>query len=208
MGTRKGHAEAFMGLTIACGLGAYVFSTATLDNPRIARASASAPATGGSGPRIWDMMPPDEQAFIKAVLSSAEAYRRGQDDAQKQAAKAERAKKLCEIAQLSNVSRWIGTVQKLSPSTDGKSVVSIQITNNLYVETQTDSSSDAADKTLIAPDDPVFAKLTARKDRRFMRFSGEFAKSDADCVKEAGPTLEASMTAPQFIFHFSDATAL
>ena len=41
-----------------------------------------------------------------------------------------------------------------------------------------------------------------------MRFSGEFAKSDADCLKEANATIEASMTTPEFIFRFKDAAPL
>jgi hypothetical protein len=199
MRTRKGNMKTY---AIACGMAACLFATGF---PSSAAGAWFEDRDGPSGPRTWDLMPPDERAFINAVLSGAKAYREGKDDAEKKAARTARAKQLCEILQLSNVSLWIGSIQQLSASADGKSAVVLQIMADVTVKTWGDASSDAQDKTLIAADDPLLAKLSPLKERRWMRFSGEFAKGEADCIKEAGATLEDSMTAPAFIFRFSDA---
>jgi hypothetical protein len=208
MRARKGRFDSFVRIAAACGAAVYIFGAPAFDRPTITQATASGTANGGSGPRIWDLMPANEQAFIKAVLAGAEAYREAKDDAQKGAARAARAKQLCDIAQVSDVSRWIASIKQFSSDADGKGAVTLQITQDVYVKTWADASADAQDKTLIAADDPLLAKLPTLKERKWMRFSGEFAKSDADCLKEAGATIEASMTTPEFIFKFRDAAPL
>jgi len=39
-------------------------------------------------------------------------------------------------------------------------------------------------------------------------FSGSFFPSDADCVQETSLTQEGSMTDPEFLFHFTDVSAI
>jgi hypothetical protein len=208
MGAGKMKFGVFVRTVAACGVAAYLFCGEAFDRPQITAASASGTANGGSGPRIWDMMPAQEQAFIKAVLAGAEAYREGKDDAAKNAARAARAQQLCAIAQLSDVSRWIGSIRQLSSDADGKGVLTMQVTEDVYVKTWGDASSDGQDKTLLAADDPVLTKLPSLKDRKWIRFSGEFAKSDADCLREAGATLGDTMTRPEFILRFKDVAPL
>lgn len=187
-------------VALSVGLCAFCFSGP--NDAKISQASAGSREVDRT--RIWDLMPPDERAFITAVQDSAKAYRAGQADA-----KAARAKKLCEISELSHPLRgWVGRMAKLTKTSDGKGALSLSISQDIHVATGAGSSSEASEDILIQPNDPLFSRVSAFREGQFLRFFGEFVKSDADCVKEANSAVETSMTQPEFVFHFSDVFGL
>jgi hypothetical protein len=192
-----------IGLIVACGIGCYAFCSGGLTDPGLPPASAGSRDTNPM--RLVDIMPPEERAFIAIVHDSAAAYRAKQDEA----TRAKRAKDICAIlAPARPVVGWIGRIVKLTPTSDGKSELGFVIGQDIHIKTWDSRLSDASDKTLIAPDDPLFAAATAFKERRLARFSGEFIGSDVDCVRVANPTLEDSMIQPEFIFRFTDVFGL
>jgi hypothetical protein len=58
--------------------------------------------------------------------------------------------------------------------------------------------------TMIEPTSPVFGRAVAVKKDTWVRFTGEFIRSEPDCFRESSLTLAGSVQNPEFIFRFSD----
>jgi hypothetical protein len=198
MSIRRVAPSGLIGRIVACSIGCYAFCTGALTDPGLPRASAGSRDTNPM--RLADLMPPEERALITIVHESAAAYRAKPDDA----TRVNRTKDICALLTPSRpVVGWIGRIVKLTTTSDGKVELGFAIGQDIRIDTGDSGSSDAA-KTLIATSDPLFATASAFKERRLVRFSGEFVGSDGDCVKFGNFTPEDSMIQPEFIFRFTD----
>ncbi|WP_156527666.1 hypothetical protein [Bradyrhizobium stylosanthis] len=153
---------------------------------------------------------PDEQArFIAAIDSGRAAYKAGANEMAKGAARPQRAQLLCNgSSQLQRVQNWIGKVATLSSNGDGKGVLSIMIGNNVHVKTWNNFLSDTGAGTLIEPSSPLFRRASSLSVGQVVAFSGSFIPDRTDCVRESSMTLDGSIREPEFIFRFSDVTAV
>lgn len=103
------------------------------------------------------------------------------------------------------VADWIGTVETLSSSSDGKGVLVLRLAPHVTLGTTNNTISDglAPMRTLITADSPVAQAAAALKEKQAVVFSGSFAPSQTDCIAEQSLTQAGSMHDPEFLFRFS-----
>lgn len=148
-------------------------------------------------------MPPAQQALLAAVGRGRDAYASGVNDMARGAARPVRAREVCSAVTDLTARDWIGLVNGLSSRPDGRGVLSVDVGDRIAVTTRTNADSDRVDNTLIEPGSPVFAQASRLKVGRKVRFSGRFAASEMDCLKEASLTLAASMQRPEYLMVFT-----
>lgn len=149
-------------------------------------------------------MPAPQQALLAAVGRGRDAYASGVNDMARGAARPVRAREVCSAVADLAARDWVGLVNGLSSRPDGRGVLSVDVGERIAVTTRTNADSDRGDNTLIEPGSPVFAQASRLKVGRKVRFSGRFAASETDCLKEASLTLAASMQRPEYLMVFTE----
>lgn len=123
--------------------------------------------------------------------------------------KATRDSDICGIISNKSIENWVGYIDNLSANSDGLGVLSVAIAQGVTVKTWNNSLSDIGSKTLIPPESKLFQKASQMKVGQKVAFSGKFVAGNArECVREASLSLSGSLSAPDFIFKFSDITAI
>ena len=151
------------------------------------------------------VQPPAQTVFVAAVAEARDQFKAAPNDTAG-AARAARKAAICRALPLRTARDWIGRIYRLSSNSDGNGIVEIAIGPEVYVTTWNNSLSDIGDNTLIPAGSPVFQAFGAMKTDDPVKFSGTFLYSGVDCVKETSLTQEGSMTAPEFLLRFSDAS--
>jgi hypothetical protein len=152
-------------------------------------------------------LPDAEAQFVGIVEKAQEASRSADNDLQKGGVRATREKDICAALNSLGVSDWVGEVNTLSSNSDGKGVLSIRIAPDVFVRTWNNAVSDVLDNTLIEPSSPLFSKASQMKEGQTIKFSGSFFKSTEEsvgCLSESSLTLDGKLSAPEFVFRFSD----
>lgn len=175
-------------------------------NLGVQKAAYSAPVP--AAPSLDSLMPESQRAFLAAVRRGQDAYKAGQNEMAKGAARPARARELCAALKSSRADGWVGTVSQLSSNNEGKGVLSIRLGKDVYVKTWNNALSDTFDNTLIEPDSNLFAKATALRVKHQVVFSGTLSKNSVDCFREASVTISGSMEEPEFIMRFSQIGAI
>lgn len=147
-------------------------------------------------------MPPAEAALIAAVQAARQQYRDAPNDMARGAARPMRARAICAALGSLGAQGWTGTVKELTSNGDGKGVLMLSIGENVSVGTWDNALSDILDNSLIDPVSPVFAQAAVLRRGQRVRFSGRFAASDRDCVREMSMTMSGSVSEPEFVFVF------
>lgn len=150
----------------------------------------------------------DQLAFTTIVENFRLQYLAGKNDLQKGASRPARAKSLCQEIKSMRFVDWIGTVHTLSTNSDGLGVVSIEIAPNMHLKTWNNAVSDYSNKTLIAPESPLYQALMQMKKGDRVRASGQLFRGDSDCFREGSISMDGSMREPEFIARFSDVRAV
>ena len=145
-----------------------------------------------------------ETQLITAVIEAKRVYSVGQNDMAKGDARTQRAKLICDNFKTTNTTDWVGAIERVSTSKNGKGALALKIGDNLFLGTWNNRASDISDQTLIDPASKILKVASSLKVGQLVRFSGSFVGSERDCFKESSVTLEASINQPQFIFRFSD----
>lgn len=166
-------------------------------------AAADAPPATASAPPPAVPVPASQVAFLKAVEDATAAYKAADTDFQKGATRPARAKAICAALKTTSARDWVGTVSELSTNNDGKGVLSVTLSDGVVIGTWNNALSDIGSDTLIEASSPVFAAMGTLKDNQAVTFSGNFIKSDVDCVSEKSLSLSGSMRSPAFAFRFS-----
>lgn len=147
--------------------------------------------------------PADERAFVSAVEAGRDAFRRGNTDMQKGAARPARADAICKSLPVPQATDWVGTVFEISTNSEGKGVLSLTLKNDIYVKTWSNALSDVSSGTLVEPNTAVYSQMLSLHKGDTVRFSGIFFMSSTDCFEETSMTLRGSMTEPEFLMRFS-----
>ena len=92
---------------------------------------------------------------------------------------------------------WVGRIEHLGTTGDGKAYVSITLTDNVTFTTYSVDFADTQDHTLISQTSPIYKSLMAMNEGDRVKFSGRL-KRTID-ITEAG-----KMVDPNFLFVFSD----
>jgi hypothetical protein len=136
-------------------------------------------------------MPPGEQSFIAAIDRGRAAYQAGATEAERAAARSDRAGEICRAVPNPHVFAWSGVVEAVSPS-----FVSIEIAPNIRLATRAGAEAPPA------IDPYVLQSLSTLEPGQAVAFSGIFLPSrpgEADCYQQAMPAPSDAMTAPVFI---------
>ena len=104
----------------------------------------------------------------------------------------------------SDRSDWVGTVETLSSTNDGKGIFVVRIAPHITLGTTNNGLSEALseDKTLIPTDSPLFAEVARLHTEQKVVFSGRLSRGD-DCFKETSLTFTGDMTEPDFEMRFT-----
>lgn len=150
-----------------------------------------------------------QKEFIAATTKAQGLSASAQNDMQRGGIKAERDNEICKIMQNKNVERWVGYVSNLSANSDGFGVLSVAVAQDVTLKTWNNSMSDTGANTLISPESALFKKASKMNVGQKVAFSGTFFKSNSrECLREASLSLGGALRAPEYIFRFSDITAI
>lgn len=143
--------------------------------------------------------------FLQAVNNARSGFHAaGTDEFAQGATRPTRRAAICatELGRSVVVREWIGRVHGRTTNGDGKGVLSVDLGNVIPIKTWNNSLSDIGDRTLVEPGSPVYLAMGSLRQGDWVRVSGNFVRSDVDCVREASVTIRGSMATPEFIFRF------
>jgi hypothetical protein len=153
--------------------------------------------------KVLPDLPAGEKEFIRITIEKAAAYRAAPNDLAKGGIRNARKVAICNGLPSPQVQDWIGTIYNLSSNNEGKGVLEVQISHDVYIKTWNNSFSDIGDQTLIDPNSDLFRTLSNLKGGSAIKFSGSFLPSDTDCIREGSLTQSGSMTEPEFLMKFN-----
>ncbi|PYG55240.1 zinc ribbon domain-containing protein [Rhizobium sp. UGM030330-04] len=99
---------------------------------------------------------------------------------------------------------WSGTLRKLETNGDGNAVVVVRVASNINLTTWNNAISDVLHSTLIEKGTPLYATLMNMSAGDRVKVSGDFIRAEADGLFEQSITIRGAMTAPEFLFKFTD----
>lgn len=155
------------------------------------------------------LKPPVEQdRFVRAIEKARAAYKAGQTDLQRGAARPIRAKDICAALPSSELRKWIGKIVRLTTNGSGDGVLRIEISKGIELITMNNSLGDSPYLTMIKSDFPLYKKLLEMKEGDFVRFDADLFPASDDCYKEISLTMRGSLEEPNFVARFSDVTRI
>jgi hypothetical protein len=196
------------GMVAAAGFIVLLVAAGLAPSPEQGRAPAAGGAAQAGEAAAEPAIPPEQAAFIRAVVAAREDYRQAPNELAKGGVRAQRGQKICQALASAEVSGWMGRVVKLGSNSDGKGVLAVEVADEVFVATWNNALSDLAHDTLIAPGSRMFAGLAAMEEGQRVRFSGRFFSDETDCVAQQSLTLSGSMREPEFVFRFSAVSPL
>jgi hypothetical protein len=146
--------------------------------------------------------PEQQQKFLSIIDDFAEKYKSAKNEMAQGAVRVQRKKAICDLFKSPSVKDWVGTVQKLSSTSEGQGVLNVSMSQIANAATWNNSLSDIGDKTLIEPGTSLHDAAVQLNRNDTIIFSGAFIKSDKDCFRESSLTQKGSMTDPDWIFRF------
>jgi hypothetical protein len=152
--------------------------------------------------RMQGLMPPGQDALLVILQAARQQYAAGQNDMAKGAARPARARSICGSLTSQAVSSWVGKVNSLSTNSEGKGVLKLEIGPDAYVKTYNNSLSDIGSKSLIEPNSQMYADAVKLSEGQIVAFSGNFLRSDTDCIEESSISIRGSIDKPEFIMVF------
>lgn len=146
---------------------------------------------------------PQQDAFNLAVADFRDAYANAPNEMAAGGQRQKRAKALCKILTDVKVSRWTGFITKLSSTSDGRGVLTIETGKGVSVTTWNNALSDLNDNSLLSINNPVFEIAMNLPVGQAVEFSGTFIRDKNDCIREGSLTQSGSMKNPAFIMRFT-----
>lgn len=99
---------------------------------------------------------------------------------------------------------WSGTVRKLETNGDGNAVLVVRVAPNIDLVTWNNAISDLLHPTMIEKGTPLYAALVNMSPGDKIQLSGNFIRAETDGLFEQSITVRGAMTAPEFLFKFTD----
>ncbi|MEC9361134.1 MAG: hypothetical protein VX985_04790, partial [SAR324 cluster bacterium] len=169
-------------------------------------------------PEILRTMIPEKQHIIMNGLADfAKKYRTSPNSVKKYLLRKKRQEFLTEQLKDLVVSEWIGRIQTLRTTENGKAFLVLEPAilppkneeNNLPIPefsvtmgTWKNTYTDLDYNTLILPETPLHNWLTNFNEGEWIIFSGKSFTGNEDYLKEASPSEADAMLSPQFILKF------
>jgi len=199
-------------LTISLLLYSYVF-VPSVWSQQLDNSAGSKPA-----PEILGaMIPENQQIIMNALAEFAAQYKTSPNAVQKFFLRQKRQKFLREKLKNFVVNEWIGRIQTLRTTENGKAYLVLELAiippedtfeNQVIPEfkvtmgTWNNAYTDLDYNTLILPGTPLHTWLANFNEGEWLVFSGSSFPGDEDYLKETSPTESEAMLSPQFILKF------
>jgi len=151
-----------------------------------------------------DNIPSDEKKLILAVSNSLVTYEASKNEIQKSISREKRKNLIAASSVAFTVSNWVGVINRIDTSIDGKAIVSIRISTETEIGTWNNSLSDITSNTLIDKGSQVYDQVIPMSVGDKVKFSGSFLSADKDYFEERSLTTDGSMRNPEFLFRFND----
>lgn len=162
--------------------------------------ATAAPAAPAIAPGI--PIPDFQKAFMGVIDDARAKYKATDNQLAKSALVTERVAKFEKLkGDPRKITDWIGRIENIGTTGDGKAHISIALTDNLTFTTFNLDFADAQDHTLISQSSPLYKKMMTMKEGDQVKFSGRL-KRTID-ITEAGKMID-----PNFLFVFSDISKL
>lgn len=163
--------------------------------------AASAPAVKSSATRL-----PEQQAsFIAAISDYKKRFDSAGNELQQSVLRDERRMAILKaVGGQLRAEGWSGTLRKLETNNDGDAVVVVRVASDIDLATWNNAMSDVLHSTLIEKGTPLFAALVNMSVGDKVKVSGNFIRAEADGLLEQSITIRGAMTAPEFLFKFTD----
>ena len=166
---------------------------------------------------LRSMIPEKQQTIMNALAEFATQYKASTNSVKKYLLRQNRQKFLTEHLKDFVVSDWIGRIQTLHTTENGKAYLLLELAilppvdaeQNLPVPefrvtmgTWNNAYTDLDYKTLILPGTPLHKWLANFNEGEWVIFSGKSFVGKEDYLKEASPSETDAMLSPQFILKF------
>lgn len=183
-------------------------SSAALEIQRAAETEERKKKEANEAARLADIQlartpPQKQQALLDAISAGRIAYDAAPNEMAQGGTRPQRASAICAAFQSMSASGWIGRVKRLSSTSDGYGVLSVEIGDQVTVSTGNDIIGFMSSNTLIAPTSNVFQAASGMSEGMWVRFAGTFYPDHPDCLQELSATMYGSMMDPEFVFRFS-----
>lgn len=150
-------------------------------------------------------MPEKQTAFIAIISEYERLFSSAANELQQNAFRDKRREAImASLGPQRRVSEWVGTLRKLETNGDGKAVIAVRIAPDLDLLTWNNSLSDSLHGTLIDKGTQLYGVLMDMAVGDKVKVSGNFFPADADGLFEQSITIRGAMTAPEFLFKFTD----
>ena len=173
------------------------------DKQGVSSATKNVAATSPAKPSL----PATQNSFIKLIGDYKTRFGKASNELQESAMRDERAKAIVSVLgpQL-EADGWLGTLRQLETNTEGKAIVTVRLAPDLDILTWNNALTDSIYSTMIEKSSPVYASLMDMSVGDKVKVSGRFIPTDGDLL-EGSITIKGAMTAPEFLFRFSDITS-
>lgn len=189
------------------GFAALVIATAVFGSGKSEKdaVAGNSPAHASAVKSTVAPLPEQQATFIAAISDYKTRFDTAGNELQQSVLRDERRMAILKAmgGQL-RADGWSGTLRKLETNGDGNAVVAVRVAPNIDLVTWGNAMSDVLHSTLIEKGTPLYAALVNMSVGDKVKASGNFIRDEADGLFEQSITIRGAMTAPEFLFKFTD----
>ena len=148
-------------------------------------------------------LPIQQQRFVDTVHLYMEKADDAKNVIQKEALRKERARALMTKPGSLMVDNWYGEIVEIDTSSTGDAILTVEIADNIQVQTNNAIFFDLNDKSMITKGSDTYNSLMQLEEGQKVIFSGRFYFNKLDYAEEQSATLDGSMYDPEYLFKFS-----
>lgn len=160
------------------------------------KVSVTVPAT--------ERLPEKQNKFISVIADYKARFEAASNELQESAARDRRRTSILGVlGSQMGAEAWTGTLRKLETNTEGKAIITVRVAPDLDVLTWNNALTDSLYSTMIEKSSPVYETLMHMSVGDKLKFSGNFIRAEDDGILEGSMTIRGAMTAPEFLFQFT-----
>ncbi len=203
-GRRFSKLKWFGGGFAALVIASAIFGSGEAEKGAVAVNSTSA-ASASAAKSTAAPLPEQQANFIAAISDYKTRFDSAGNELQQSVLRDERRMAILKaVGGQLRANGWSGTLRKLETNGDGNAVVAVRVAPNIDLATWNNAMSDALHSTLIEKGTPLYAALVNMSVGDKVKVSGNFIRAEADGLFEQSITIRGAMTAPEFLFKFTD----
>ncbi len=150
-------------------------------------------------------LPEQQASFIAAISNYKTRFDAAGNELQQSVLRDERRMAILKaVGGQLRAEGWLGTLLKLETNGEGNAVVVVRVAPNIDLATWNNALSDVLHSTLIGKGTPLYAALVNMSAGDRVKVSGNYIHAEADGLFEQSITIRGAMTAPEFLFKFTE----